>query len=172
MADTGRQVGVDFSRGVVECLVVRPRDMFMTRIEKESWEKTRAQGYDWFILRAGLLRRGLPFGFFVTIFWLLTDYYSGRPVDPLLTIAAEFGVLTLVYGFLTGNRIWNDNENDFKKDIDVGEVAASATESKEAAGEVDGGGQCVACGKGIAARTKYCPFCGWTQPREFYEPVG
>jgi len=40
-------------------------------------------------------------------------------------------------------------------------------EEKEIMQEEEGGTPCVACGKRIADRTKYCPFCGWTQPREF-----
>ena len=59
------------------------------------------------------------------------------------------------------------------KDVPVKWISpepAPATEKKEIVEEVEGGAPCVACGKGIAPRTKDCPFCGWRQPREFYEP--
>jgi RNA polymerase subunit RPABC4/transcription elongation factor Spt4 len=46
---------------------------------------------------------------------------------------------------------------------------APAPDTKEIVEEIEGGAPCVACGKRIADRTKYCPFCGWTQPREFYD---
>jgi ribosomal protein L37E len=46
-----------------------------------------------------------------------------------------------------------------------------APETKEIVEEMEGGASCVRCGKHIADRTKYCPFCGWTQPREFYDPA-
>jgi hypothetical protein len=51
-------------------------------------------------------------------------------------------------------------------------VPAPAPKKNEIVEEIEGGTPCVACGKRIADRTKYCPFCGWTQPREFYDPAG
>ena len=47
----------------------------------------------------------------------------------------------------------------------------STPDTKKSIEEMAGGVPCVACGKHIADRTKYCPFCGWTQPREFYDPA-
>jgi hypothetical protein len=41
---------------------------------------------------------------------------------------------------------------------------APAPDQNEIVAEVEGGVPCVACEKQIAAGTKYCPFCGWTQP--------
>jgi ribosomal protein L37E len=43
--------------------------------------------------------------------------------------------------------------------------------TQEMAQEMEGGAPCVACGKRIAERTKYCPFCGWTQPGGAYDPA-
>jgi ribosomal protein L32 len=50
------------------------------------------------------------------------------------------------------------------------EQITPAIEKKEIVEEMESVAPCVACGKRIA-RTKYCPYCGWTQPREFYEPA-
>ena len=44
-------------------------------------------------------------------------------------------------------------------------------ETKEIVEEMEGGASCVRCGKHVADKTKYCPSCGWTQPREFYDPA-
>ncbi|MGA2246070.1 MAG: hypothetical protein ABSH48_13805 [Verrucomicrobiota bacterium] len=51
------------------------------------------------------------------------------------------------------------------------EQTAPGTDKKEIVEEMEGGTPCVACGRRIAGRTKFCPFCGWTQPREFYDPA-
>jgi hypothetical protein len=50
------------------------------------------------------------------------------------------------------------------------EQTAPAPDKKEIVEQMEVGTPCVACGKRIADRTKCCPFCGWTQPREFYDP--
>jgi len=52
------------------------------------------------------------------------------------------------------------------------DVPVPQPDTGQSVAEVEGGTPCVACGKRIAERTKYCPFCGWTQPREFYDPPG
>ncbi len=44
------------------------------------------------------------------------------------------------------------------------EHAAPAPNQKEIVEEIEDGVACVACEKQIAVGTKYCPFCGWTQP--------
>ena len=41
---------------------------------------------------------------------------------------------------------------------------APSPDQKEIVEEIEGGVPCVACEKQIAVGTKYCPFCGWTQP--------
>jgi len=51
------------------------------------------------------------------------------------------------------------------------EQSVPAPDRKEVVEEVEGGMPCVACEKQIAVGSKYCPFCGWTQPREFYDNV-
>jgi RNA polymerase subunit RPABC4/transcription elongation factor Spt4 len=42
--------------------------------------------------------------------------------------------------------------------------ATPAPDKEEVVEEVEGGRPCVACEKRIAVGTKFCPFCGWTQP--------
>jgi hypothetical protein len=44
------------------------------------------------------------------------------------------------------------------------EPTAPAPEEKQTVGEVEDGMPCVACNKHIAVGTRFCPFCGWTQP--------
>lgn len=44
---------------------------------------------------------------------------------------------------------------------------AQAPDTTEIVEKVESGAPCVACGKHIADKTQYCPFCGWTQPGEF-----
>jgi hypothetical protein len=90
----------------------------MTKSEKQWWEQERSQGRSRFILRVGLLRRGLPFGVFITIGCLLIDCFSSSPIEPLWKIAVKFGFYTLGFGLFMGSSIWNDNERDFKKDTD------------------------------------------------------
>ena len=44
------------------------------------------------------------------------------------------------------------------------EKTEPAPEEKELVEEVENGTPCVACEKRIAVGSKFCPFCGWTQP--------
>jgi len=44
------------------------------------------------------------------------------------------------------------------------EQTAPVPDKKEIAEELEGGTPCVACEKRIAVGTKFCLFCGWTQP--------
>jgi len=47
------------------------------------------------------------------------------------------------------------------------EQTAPAPDKKAIVEKVEDGMPCVACEKQIAVGLKYCPFCGWTQPRKF-----
>jgi hypothetical protein len=49
------------------------------------------------------------------------------------------------------------------------EQTTTTPDKKEIVEEVEGGTPCVACEKRILVGSKVCPFCGWTQPREFYD---
>jgi hypothetical protein len=44
------------------------------------------------------------------------------------------------------------------------EQTAPASDKKEIGEEMEGGAPCVACEKHIVVGSKFCPFCGWTQP--------
>ena len=90
----------------------------MTQSEKHDWEQVRAKGRTQYVLREGLLRRGLPFGAFVTVFLLLADTISHRPIDPIWKLVVRFAFFTLAFGLLMGTTKWNDRERDFNKPTD------------------------------------------------------
>jgi RNA polymerase subunit RPABC4/transcription elongation factor Spt4 len=50
------------------------------------------------------------------------------------------------------------------------EPTAPDPEKEEIVEKLESGTPCVACGERIADGTKYCPFCGWTQPGAFNDP--
>jgi hypothetical protein len=90
----------------------------MTQTEKQSWEQVRAKGRSQYVLREGLLRRGLPFGIMMTIFMLLVDYFSHSPIEPVWKLAVRFAFYTLAFGLLMGSTSWSNHEKDFQKPTD------------------------------------------------------
>ena len=65
-----------------------------------------------------MLRRGLPFGVFMTIGCLVIDLVSSRPIDSVGLLAVKFGFHTLAFGLSIGGLIWNDRERDFQEETD------------------------------------------------------
>ena len=90
----------------------------MTISEKQWWEQERAKGRSRFVLREGLLRRGLPFGVFMIVWCLVIDLLFQSPIEPVWELAVKFGVYTLGFGLLMGSTLWSDRERDFQKETD------------------------------------------------------
>ena len=49
----------------------------MTPAEKQRWQGERAKGRGHFVLRVGLLKAGIPFGFLMTLFKVFLAAYRG-----------------------------------------------------------------------------------------------
>jgi hypothetical protein len=87
----------------------------MTKSEKQSWEQERAKGRERFILRRGLLRAGLPFGIFMTLWIVLFPVFINDPIPPIWEILVKFGFYTLGFGLFLGEVTWRGNERDYNK---------------------------------------------------------
>ena len=84
----------------------------MTDAERQNWERTRAQGYDRFILR-GIWPIGLPLGIGYIVVSQLVDLLRHRAPDPLWQIAIEAAFMVLVSGYLDAERRWRKAERDY-----------------------------------------------------------
>lgn len=94
----------------------------MTLSEKQSWEHVRAKGRDHFILRDGVLRRGLPFGVFMTVAMLLITILTHKPIEPVWKVGVMFAFYTLGFGAAMGGMTWSDREKDYQKPTDDDDV--------------------------------------------------
>lgn len=94
----------------------------MTSSEKQRWDQERAKGRSRFVLREGLLRRGLPFGVFMLGGCLVIDLLSQSPIEPVWKLAVKFGFYTLGFGLFMGSSMWSDREKEFQKERDDDDV--------------------------------------------------
>jgi hypothetical protein len=84
----------------------------MADSDKQLVEQLRARGRGRFILVQGLLQWGVPFGAFVTLGQLLSEFVMHTPYRPLLlprpvwNELAEFMILAFVFGYLAGETRW------------------------------------------------------------------
>ena len=60
--------------------------------------------------------------------------------------------------------MWRYQRSTDSSEVDATRANSAAPDKKEVVEEVEGGMPCVACEKQIVVASKYCPFCGWTQP--------
>jgi hypothetical protein len=94
----------------------------MTREERQSWESVRAQGRSRFILREGLLRRGIPFCLLLEIFCLAFRFFDHKPID-LETVGIWCPLCGSVYGLFIGTLVWRTGERAFQNEIDEDRTA-------------------------------------------------
>jgi hypothetical protein len=94
----------------------------MTKSEKDWWQQVRAKGRSQFIFREGLLRRGLPFGVFMTVAMLVIDLITRTPIEPAWKLAVEFAFYTLAFGYGMGSTTWSDRERELQEETDDDDV--------------------------------------------------
>jgi hypothetical protein len=86
----------------------------MSPSERDSWERTRADGRDQYILREGLLREGLVAGVCVILGHVVVDMLRGK--SPTLWQSAVEGSLTaLAIGWWSGARRWREHEEEYQE---------------------------------------------------------
>ena len=85
----------------------------MTETQKQLWEQERAKGEFRFVLREGLLRRGLPFAAIMTAFRLVYDSFTHRPIESPGVLVIGFALNLLLFGGCMGTMIWRDREKEF-----------------------------------------------------------
>ena len=88
----------------------------MTQSESQAWEKIRARGRARFILRHGLLLRGLPFGIMVTLGPLIYDIFTHQVTPSIWSMVAAFALLTLLFGCVMGETEWRRREKVYLGD--------------------------------------------------------
>jgi hypothetical protein len=94
----------------------------MTKTQKQAWEQTRIQGRDQFILREGLIRRGVPFGVLFALFQIIFTFFRPRS-EPVLAIVAGWAFATVGFGAFMGVWEWQNRERDYQKPTDADDVA-------------------------------------------------
>ncbi|MBC8096601.1 MAG: hypothetical protein H7Y43_12400 [Akkermansiaceae bacterium] len=90
----------------------------MTQTEKQAWEQVRARGRDRFIVREGLLHRGVPFGVLFGLFQIIRIVFFRSSSEPLLSIIAGWGFATVAFGAIMGVIEWQAHERDYQKPTD------------------------------------------------------
>ena len=94
----------------------------MTKIERQAWEQIRAKGRDRFILRAGLLRRGVPFGVLFALIQIIFIFFRPR-AEPLISIFAGWAFAAVGFGAVMGVWEWQRHERDYQRPTDDDDVA-------------------------------------------------
>ena len=94
----------------------------MTQTQKQWWEQERAKGEARFVLREGLLRRGLPFAAIMTALPLLYDFFTHRPVEFTWKLMIAFAFYLVAFGGCMGTMAWRDREREFQKPTDNEDV--------------------------------------------------
>jgi hypothetical protein len=85
----------------------------MTDSEKQSWEKTRAEGRDRFLLKSIVGSRWILFGgLMVEICWWL---FTGKLTKPMWEIAVGWILVALGTGAWVGFLEWNTNEQKYQE---------------------------------------------------------
>jgi nitroimidazol reductase NimA-like FMN-containing flavoprotein (pyridoxamine 5'-phosphate oxidase superfamily) len=91
----------------------------MKTSETQNWEQVRAKGRASFILRVGILRRGVPLALPFALGWsLLAFYHHYLDGSEAVCIAAMTAVLALSIGLLSGIRSWQKQEQQYVSEID------------------------------------------------------
>ena len=90
----------------------------MTKSERQWWQQVRAQGRTRYVLRDGLLKRGLPFGSLVTLIDFLPLFWGGSLSKPVSFYLIKFAFLVLAFGWITAVWSWDAHEKEFEKPKD------------------------------------------------------
>ena len=94
----------------------------MTQTQKQRWEQERAKGLGRFVLREGVLKRGLPFAVFLLLCVTpLCDMYTHHPKDSVTLLLVKFVFFSVVFGAWMGRAIWRLREKAYTKPTDDGE---------------------------------------------------
>jgi len=95
----------------------------MTQTEKQAWEQIRTKGRDRFIVREGLLRRGVPLGVLLGLFQIVRVVFFHPSEAPLLSIFASWAFVTVGFGATMGLHYWQHSERDYLKPTEDDDVA-------------------------------------------------
>ncbi len=90
----------------------------MTEIEKREWEQVRAKGRDRFILREGILRRGLRDAGIAAAIWWFVHVLRHQPTTPPSDVwgwLAGLGATILVAGWIEGMSLWEKREKEYQE---------------------------------------------------------
>lgn len=98
--------------------------MLVTKSEKQWWEQERAKGYSHYLLRRGILERGLYFGSVMTVLSIAVPYFWHHPVLSIWELAVRFGFYTIGFGAWMGSWNWRCNEKDYQKPTEADDHVA------------------------------------------------
>jgi len=91
----------------------------MTQTQKQRWEQERAKGLGRFVLREGVLKRGLPFAVFLQFCVTpLCDMFTHHPMDSVALLVVKFVFMAVVFGVFVGVGIWSGREKAYAKPTD------------------------------------------------------
>jgi hypothetical protein len=90
----------------------------VTDIESHEWEQVRAQGRDRFVLREGVLQRGLRDAGILALVWVFFHIFRHKPlpspVDAWTSIAG-LCVVALGAGSYEGVTVWERREAEYQE---------------------------------------------------------
>lgn len=93
------------------------------------WEQVRVKGRDRFILREGLLRRGVPFGVLFALVQAARVLFFDLSLDSFITIAAAWGFATVSFGAGMGLWYWQEYQQDYQKPTENHHVVSQESSS-------------------------------------------
>jgi hypothetical protein len=90
----------------------------MTKSDRKWWQQVRAQGRTRYVLRDGLLKRGLPSGSLVTLLNFLPLLCGGSRSKSVPFYLIEFALVVLAFGWIGAVLSWDAHEKEFEKPED------------------------------------------------------
>ena len=83
-----------------------------------EWEQIRASGREQFVLREGILKKGIRDASILLAIWFAVHVYKRKPFESLTDLLgpiAGFCIATLIAGWIEGNKIWEKNEKEYEQ---------------------------------------------------------
>ena len=118
----------------------------MSNTEHAAWTQSRKRGGAYYVLRHGVLTKGVVFAILMSVvqwFGLL-----GSAVNKPAEVALRFVALALLYGGINGWLEWRSEESRYRQGPESDDPDAESV--------------CLACHAVLPQGQSRCPSCGWS----------